>query len=434
MNRLFQSLTMATGLMIASSVCAQGDDVKANVELSIDRNQEIWMGQQVTLNLDLKTTGFSFSDTHFNLPEVSGAFLMQTDTTTIKLTEKIGGVDWQIVRYPFALYPQKAGRLEIPPIDVRFNTSAGFGSTQKAFEFQTSPLELSIALPPGVKEGDLVVSTSSFALDYNWQPTTGTAGPGDAFTLTVTRRADDISAMLLPPLPVFRNAGLAAYPQAPEINDKTNRGDLTGERIDKIIWVAEKPGQFDIPGIRFQWWDPLKRELEQQIVPGLSLDVLSSPSDGPVSATPGEPAQGSRNQLRVLLLVLVVFLSGVGWWQFRRKTQNRHPVTEKTAFADLQKACESNQAAATYAAIHAWLVFSSPANAMYSRSLTLGKFARIHKNEALTAELERLQEALVLEDKNWQGVKLLGSLQRVRRKLNKHETVRSKAPLAPLNP
>lgn len=434
MNRLLQTLIMTSGLMFASSIFAQGDEVKASVEVSIQQDQEFWTGQQITLNLDLKTTGFSFSDTHFNLPEVSGAFLMQTDTTTIKLTEKIDSIDWQIIRYPFALYPQKAGKLEIPPIAVRFSTSAGFGSPQKAFEFQTSPLELSITLPPGVKEGDLVVTTGSFELDYDWQPATGTARPGDAFTLTVTRRADDISAMLLPPLPAFRSAGLAAYPQAPEISDKTNRGDLTGERIDKIIWVTEKSGQYEIPGIRFQWWDPLKRELKQQIVPGMSLDILSSPSDGTVSETPGEPAEDSRYQLLVLILVLVCLLAATGWWRFRRKPHDRHRETEKSAFADIQKVCKSNQAAETYAAIHAWLAFSSPENARYSHPLTLGEFARIHKDTALTAELERLQDALVSGDKKWQGARLSGLLQHVRRKLNQQETVRSRVQLAPLNP
>lgn len=434
MNRLLQTLIMTSGLMFASSIFAQGDEVKASVEVSIQQDQEFWTGQQITLNLDLKTTGFSFSDTHFNLPEVSGAFLMQTDTTTIKLTEKIDSIDWQIIRYPFALYPQKAGKLEIPPIAVRFSTSAGFGSPQKAFEFQTSPLELSITLPPGVKEGDLVVTTGSFELDYDWQPATGTARPGDAFTLTVTRRADDISAMLLPPLPAFRSAGLATYPQAPEISDKTNRGDLTGERIDKIIWVTEKSGQYEIPGIRFQWWDPLKRELKQQIVPGMSLDILSSPSDGTVSETPGEPAEDSRYQLLVLILVLVCLLAATGWWRFRRKPHDRHRETEKSAFADIQKVCKSNQAAETYAAIHAWLAFSSPENARYSHPLTLGEFARIHKDTALTAELERLQDALVSGDKKWQGARLSGLLQHVRRKLNQQETVRSRVQLAPLNP
>jgi hypothetical protein len=221
MNSHLHTLVFLLGLLLPIQLPAQNDDLKAGVDLSIQQDQELWMGQQITLNLELKTTGFSFSNSQFNLPEVSGAFLMQTDTTTIKLSEKIDGQDWQIVRYPLALYPQKPGQIDIPSINVRFSTSAGFGSTEKNFEFQTKPLELTIKLPPGVKAGDLVVTTGSFQLDHNWQPDSGIARTGDALTLTVKRSADDISAMLLPPLPVFQAPGLAVYPQAPEINDKT---------------------------------------------------------------------------------------------------------------------------------------------------------------------------------------------------------------------
>ncbi len=434
MNRHLRTIVVLVALLLPLSVFAQDSDLKAGVDISIQQQQEIWAGQQVTINLDLKTTGLSFSNSHFNLPEVSGAFLMQTDTTTIKLSENIDGQTWQIVRYPIALYPQKAGRLEIPPIDVRFNTATGFGSTEKAFDFQTESLELTVNLPPGVKEGDLVVTTSSFELDHNWQPETGTANVGDAFTLTISRKAEDISAMLLPPLPVFRTEGLGVYPQAPEVSDKTDRGDLTGQRTDRIIWVAEKSGQYDIPGIRFQWWDPDRRELKQQIVPGMALDVLPSLVKTTASGAAEQPGPKSRNTLHVLTLLLLAFFIGTTWWRFGRNSTDRQRQDEKSAFARLHKACASNQASTTHSAIHAWLVFFPPANAGYARPTTLSEFARICEDKQLAAELGRLQEALITSNNDWQGDALLISLRDIRRKINKQIKVQSKTRLAPLNP
>ena len=316
MSRNFLKIILLTSLLLPVSVVAAEEEVKAAVAISIQQDQDIWAGQQVTISLDLKTTGYSFSDSHFNLPEVSGAFLMQTDTTTAKMTENIDGQTWQIIRYPLALYPQKAGQLEIPPIAARFSTSAGFGSTSVLFEFQTEPLVLTINSPPGVKDGDLVITTPSFELDYQWQPESGTVQTGDAFTLTVKRRASDISAMLLPPLPVFRAEGLAAYPQAPEVSDKTNRGDLTGERTDTIIWVLEKPGTYDIPGIRFQWWDPDSRELKQQIIPGLNLDILPSPADKVAADASQKPGQSGKYHLWLLVIIFTAFTAVFLWSRF----------------------------------------------------------------------------------------------------------------------
>lgn len=434
MSKFAQIFIFLFGMLSPLLVAAENAEVKAGAAVSIEQDQDLWAGQQVTLNLDLKTTGFSFSNSHFNLPEISGAFLMQTDSTTIKMTEKTDGQDWQIVRYPLALYPQKSGQLEIPPISVRFTTSAGFGSPEKAFEFETRALELTVRLPPGVKAGELVVTTSSFELEHEWQPFSGATKTGDAFTLKVSRLAGDISAMLLPPLPVFRTDGLAAYPQAPEVSDKTDRGDLTGVRTDSITWVVEKPGAYEIPGIRFQWWDPLSLELKQQVIPGLSMDIAAAASDETPATTAMESEQKSSLMLYLLILVITVLSVYALWLGLRRGRLDQYPDHEKTTFTRLEQACKNGQAGQTYSAIHAWLEFSSPAATDNSHTLTLNDFASGWGDRQLAAELKNLQTALVSSAREWQGDTLLSSLQRIRRKINQQKAGQSKAHLVPLNP
>jgi len=432
MNRQLCKFIILAGLLLPTSVLAQDNEVKAAVDISIEQGQEVWAGQQVTLNLDLKTTGFSFSNSHFNLPEVNGAFLMQTDTTTIKLTEKIDNRDWQIVRYPLALYPQKAGQIEIPSIDIRFTTSAGFGKTEKNFEFQTRALDLVVKLPPGVNPGDMVITTSSFELDYNWQPAEGAEKTGDAITLTVKRRAGDISAMLLPPLPVYRTDGLASYPQAPEVEDKTDRGDLSGERVDSITWVVENPGQYGIPGIRFQWWDPVSSELKEQIIPGLNLNIPPTGASKPASST-AETRQAKSYKLWLLMVLAGLLAIGL-WFGFKRTRPDQHQNTEKTAFATLAKACKSNQAGQTLSAIYTWLGVYSIETGQGPHPLTLGDFARIADDKQLATELERLQAAIIATTGKWQGDDLLSSMQEFRREVYHQKPDRSKTYLAPLNP
>ncbi len=431
MTKFFLKTIFLTGLLFPLTGMTQENTVKADVGISIQKNQGIWTGQQVTVNLDLKTSGISFSDSHFDLPEVPGAFLIRTDTTTIKSTENIGGETWQVIRYPLALYPEKAGQLEIPPIAVRFSASAGIGENERAFEFQTKVLQLTVKSPPGVQPGDLVITTTSFELDHDWQPVSGTAFTGDALTLTVTRRAKNISAMLLPPLPVYRAKGLATYPQAPQINDKTNRGDLTGERIDSIIWVIEKPGTYDIPGIRFQWWDPDKQKLKQQIIPGRRLDILPSPRDSGAADSGDQPELPGQGYWWPLVAIFTAFVAVFLWFRFGSmrpgKTPEQTVDTEKSTFATLRKACKRNQPVQTHSAMHAWL-------ASYSRALTLSEFARACDDLQLTTELQYLQEALVSSPGTWSGAELLGALQRIRHKLNGQKIVQSKVHLAPLNP
>jgi hypothetical protein len=427
-------LVLCLGLVFTHAVFAQDEDVKAAVVASIQQNTEIWAGQQVTLNLDLKTTGYSFSDTHFNLPEVSGGFLMQTDSTTIKQSEKKAGQDWQILRYPLALFPQKSGQLTIPSIDVRFSTSAGYGQPVEDFEFKTEPLELSVSLPPGVGQDELVVTTRSLQLDHNWQPETSIAKTGDAFTLTVTRRASDISAMLLPPLPIYRTNGLAAYPKAPEVEDKTNRGDLVGERVDSITWVVEKAGSYAIPGIRFQWWDPDKQELKQQIIPGIALEIVGASADSgnPLSDDTSKPE--SRNLLPWLFFVMTGIIAGIVWRKRKSNVGEKHISDEKSVFADLQKACKSNHAGKTLSAIYAWFSYCPPIPGTVSGAVTFSEFAKFMNDDQLAAEFQELQQVVISSSQSWSGDALLISLKRIRRRIRTQKIVQSKTQLAPLNP
>jgi hypothetical protein len=427
-------LTLCLCLVLPHMVSAQDEDVKAAVAASIQQSTEIWAGQQVTLNLDLKTTGFSFSNTHFNLPEVSNSFLMQPDSTTIKMSEKKDGEDWQQIRYPLALFPQKSGLITIPPIDVRFSTSAGFGKPIRNFDFKTEPLKLSVSLPPGVGQDELVVTTRSFQLEHNWQPESAIAKTGDAFTLTVTRRAADISAMLLPPIPVYRTDGLAAYPQAPEIEDQTNRGDLTGRRIDSITWVVEKAGSYEIPGIRFQWWDPAKRELKQQVIPGIKLDIVDSSTHGSNAVADKSSEAKSRHLLPWLMFALVGILAGTLWRKSRQDKDGKHLVDEKSTFTRLQKTCKSSQAGKAHSAIYAWLACCPPLSETGSQPVTLGELAKIMNDDQLARELEELQQAMISSPANWNGDALLIALKRIRHRINTQKIVQSRNLLAPLNP
>jgi len=239
---------------------------------------------------------------------------------------------------------------------------------------------------------------------------------------------------LLPPLPVYRAAGLAAYPQAPDINDETNRGDLTGERIDSIIWVLEKPGSYAIPGIRFQWWDPDHRELRQQIIPGLKLDVLPSASSSNTANIATGPESADGKQIWLAATVLIALMLVVIWFRYGSRTKKQSLDSELSSFAALQKACKGGSPAQTHLALHAWLASALPTRLPTLRSVTLDEFSRDYGDPGLATHLDQLQEAAISKNTDWQGCELLNSLQRVRRSMKNEKKLQLNNHLSPLNP
>jgi hypothetical protein len=290
--------------------------LQGEVRLLAARAEPAWVGQEVELYLELWTDGFSFGDQLFVLPEVKGGFLLQGDSSTVKLSESRAGASWQGLRYTLLLYPQAAGRLEVPPFEVRFTSRAGFGSEPTTFAYRTEPLAIEARLPPGVNAGDLLVTTGNFKLEAKWDRDLPGEGAlqlqtGDAITLEVRRRAEGVPGMVFAPLPVPAIAGLGVYPAAPSVGDTVNRGELSGARTDSVTFVCESEGSFMIPELRFQWWNPDEERLAERVMPALMLEVRINPVFGAGAATVEPAPHGLAAPL--LAALVAVSIATVLW-------------------------------------------------------------------------------------------------------------------------
>lgn len=443
MNNL-PSFLLALLAAIAVPVTLVGAEQQAEVRFQAETDAPGWVGEEVRLNLELWSDGFSFGRQLFRLPEVEGAFLMQPESSTVKLTERRGAATWQGLRYSLLLYPQRDGRLEVPPFDVSFEVSAGFGQPSTPFAFRTEPLFVEAHLPPGVQPGQMLVTSSAFELDASWSPAPRSGEPlqlkvGDALTLEVMRSAGRVPGMVFPPVPTFEIEGLAAYPDKPRVTDRINRGELRGERYDSITYLCEREGRFELPPVRFGWWDPQREVLKEHVIEAVSVEVAANPAfaSGDASAAGGEPAAG---RIRIGPVVLVILLAGAllwlpGRWLARRlgaefhRRRERFEAGEAWAFRQLRRACRRGDPAAAYRAASTWLTrIGGP-----GRPRTLLELAAGRADDSLGGRVRELQARLAGGDRTrWDGRPLLSALENTRRRLRQGEARTDH--LAPLNP
>lgn len=321
-------------LLVLPGLVQAADAVESEIRFSAASEGPAWVGQEVEIYLELWSNGLSFGDQVFSVPEVPGGYLLQADASTLNLNEDRGGERWQGLRYTFLLYPQRAGRMVVPAFDVRFTARMGFGSEPARFEQRTAPLAIEVRLPEGGRADALTVTTRSFSLESSWSRVLPEDGPlslqtGDALTLEVRRRAADLPAMVFEPLPLPSIEGLGVYPAAPEVNDRVNRGEVTGERIERITFVCERAGRYEIPEWRFQWWDPERGVLAEKVIAAQTLEVTTNPAYGSSSTAAG-PQPGRAFPWRTLLIALAVLaLTLVTGVRFARPVARR--VREKRA-------------------------------------------------------------------------------------------------------
>ncbi len=404
------------------------EPLEARVRAGLESSSEIWVGQQVGLTVDILTTGFTFAKQRIHLPEVTGALVLEDAVTTINLGENIDGKRWQILRYRYPLFVQRPGSIEVPPIHVAFEVSAGFGREGVAFDLHTNATSLTVLRPPGVSDFGNLVTATQFELDVAMTPTVTQLQVGDALTRTITRTATGVSGMAFAPLPIPELTGVALYPEDPLINDRSNRGELKGERVDTVTFVLQAAGKVVVPAIELQWWDPTAAELRVKTIPELSLDVAPNP----VFSEPGE-ADNEVHPERFAwgYLALAALLGLVGWGvvrqlpglQQRLRMQARiREQTEPARFKRLQSACRKNDARLAYNALLGWL---STENAPGEDLL---------QAHPLKVEREKVQQALINKDSHWRGSQLARASRLARQQHQRTRAGADRSELSALNP
>ncbi|WP_020469490.1 BatD family protein [Zavarzinella formosa] len=348
--------TLLIVLLIANPAFA---DPPASSRVELSPKTEAWVGQRVQLIITLFAPDLFAGAPSFDIPPVPGVIVLPPSGSPTIGSETVGGESFTTQRHEFSLYAQRPGVVKIPAIKVRFETNAGFGKPVVVRRVTTSPVSYEAKSPPGAEKLGTVIAARNLQVTESWKPDPADAKAGDAFTRTVTITADDTPGMIFPPMRLGDIDGLAAYPKKPVINDHTNRGQLTGERVETITYVCEKPGHVDIPARRLTWWDADEKKLKSASLPARSLEVASNKKNqSNVETSPVEKTSSSRNLLRspssmaiLTILCLVVFTGG---WLWSRRRATRSP-SEKKDFNRLCQTCRVGDAPGAYTSLLAWI-------------------------------------------------------------------------------
>ena len=410
--------------------------VQAEVGIGVSDAPTIWVGQRVIVNLDLWSTGFTFSDQRIHLPEVVGGLLMKTDSATGKLSETRSGKTWQGLRYDLSLFPQRPGTLSIPPIDVSFQVSAGYGQSSTAFGLRTDPLTLEVVLPPGFIDPNGVITSNDLTVTETWDPDVDSIRVGDALTRMVTRRAEDVSAVLFPPLPTPAIDGLASYPKAPQVTDQTERGRLVGERTESVTFVAQREGPITIPEWRVRWWNPDTETLEEKAFEARTFDVMPNPALGESAASGSFRAYLGRLPV-ASVIALTLLLAGGALLLFRHRLirqlqvwRAQRAVSEPARFRQVTRACNEGEAATAYNALVAWMTCLDA----LSLPVTLAALVKRFPDARLTTAADGLQRALLDPGQVWDGRAMATALRGVRKRALTSTVGTAQRALPPLNP
>ena len=316
---------MAVLMLTCSSAVVSGDIV---LRTSITP-QEAWIGQRVTLQIDVLGADGWAKISKIGEVDLPGTYVIRTDYQGTRLEETIDGVSYMGQRYELSIYPQRAGVFEVPAIPVEVTTKGwGPDATDSAQQASAPAVTIRAKIPPGAEGVRGLVSTTRLTAEQKWEPSIEAPKVGDALKRTVTLQAADVSGMAFAPLQHKAIPGVGIYPAEPSVKDNADRGDQSGMRTDVLTYVFEQAGEVRIPDFRLDWWNITDSKLERVELPGQNLYVAAGPAgtSGVFGSVGGQ--QFKAQQLWVVLSIFLALLFIV--LRFRKAIARRWAAWRKT--------------------------------------------------------------------------------------------------------
>lgn len=337
----------------AGSVAPRPAGPAVVVRQSLEPTTGVVIGQHVALRVDVLFRDEMPRPPRVSLPDVPGMQVLRFETQATTMRETIDGSNYVGQRFELALYPRRGGTFEIPAASVVLRDRQG-DSAGTAFG---QPVPLEVRVPPGVDASGPVVATRRLTLSEQWEPgPKGTFKAGDAIVRTITRAAEDVPGLAMRDLTFPAPQGVRAYVDPPDVTDQSNRGIVTGRRMDRVTYVFERGGRFELPAVEQPWWDLRENTLRTARAPGVAIAVTAV-------AAASEAVSGGAWRRPAWIAAGIALLGALAYWVRRRRHAGMTSAArvERDAFTALRQACAATDARATYDAFACWRRVLDPA-------------------------------------------------------------------------
>ena len=259
------------------------------VASTISPSAAVVPGQKLKLQLEIATARWFGGGTRIALPEVPGLIILQTESFASNSSEQRTGATWVVQRWTLDVYPQRAGQFTIPTLAVTLTVNDEAAGNIKG-EIEVPGVSFTAAIPEALAQADFWVASPSFKVSQSVDRDLSTLSPGDAFEREIRFEASDVTAMMLPGFSPANTPGLAAYPLPPELDNRSNRGESSAFRVEKISYVAQQTGSYTLPSQEYLWWDSVNASLQLLSLPALEITVGGTGA-GPDDGEPGYSKQ-----------------------------------------------------------------------------------------------------------------------------------------------
>ncbi|MDW7693557.1 BatD family protein [Flammeovirgaceae bacterium SG7u.111] len=405
MVRFVQISLLVCGLLLGNIAKAQVEAF-ATVKVS---PREVVVKQPVKITITVLTATWFTSPLDYGNLQITNAFTIPFQRTQSGIhyidKKKYAGLEFYYIVFPY-----EAGEFTFPPLEIKTTSPPEGDYKAVPVTIRTKAVTFKVNEVPAGKDADHWMVAKSVFINEKWNKPLDKLKVGDVVERTITIRANGTLPSFIEPLDIEKPEFGSIYPKTAELKDQRDDKDANGTRIERYSYLLEKEGEFEVPAVKMEWWNPYLnknyfRETKPRkisIQPNPDLDVLASLKDSldalnRANAPEEEEAEAtyfglSLKELLVLLaiglvvlwLLIKLFLRVIKWQKAKREAYRK---SEEFWFDKFEKSVGADDPKASLNSLYAW----------YDR-FRAGKYAPnlrdASSEDELEKETEKVEQAL----------------------------------------
>jgi len=292
MNNALISLFVCFCLFSRTAFAVQTIDNLINqdkliISLAVNESELQIVGQALVVSIEIATDRWFATGTNVQNFALTDVVMQANNIATINGSKRVKGQSWATQTHEITLYPTLAGSYQLPEINVNVSVNTENDGIITGV-ISTKETGFSIALPEAligienfiVSPEVILTIDGQFDADKNYSI-------GEAITQTITITASDTPAMMIPEINLTNISeanksgktkeetaeGISIYHKPAQVFDKSNRGSLSGSRVESFTYIFEKSGNYVLAEQVIYWWNSQSNTLETLLIPASSWSV-----------------------------------------------------------------------------------------------------------------------------------------------------------------
>lgn len=293
---------------------AQGD---VFMEAQVEPNHA-YVGQQLSYVVRLYYA-VDLSGGSLDTPQIDGVQVSRIGDD-LKYSTQRGGRSYSVLERRFALTPQRAGHIEIPPlefqgemVDPRDPNSFFGASTPVSASAPAASVEVKAAPADWGKSAWLPARELTLTLS-GWPDSSDQVRVGQPINLRMKLQATGIPFEALPALSLPQIDGATVYPDKPVTGTDNDGRWLKGHREQAFAVVPTRAGTLTLPATTLKWWNVQTNSEAVARIPARSVTVL--PAAGAASAAAVPPSATTADGATASPSVPATAAGAAPWWRW----------------------------------------------------------------------------------------------------------------------